>query len=565
MNHSLTIEVSKRTGTYADTLEAIGIASLLNELHYANVVVRDCGGEFFVIGENGPSPDSWPQVTPGFPYVWKREVTDAKTKKTTLVARPSLPEVLDYLAAKEQNERWKLFSDSQKKNRTAKIAGDAGVDTPEPPPKTYFTASTLESMRKGWDGDRELAKWLNDDPGRAIDWVRAQLTGAPAPSVTPEISNSQIFNPIGGKGLHKPKSAISTPNSLPDMLIRPFAEWMKFRGLWAGMLLHRSGDDFKFFVIEPADISLAELRQIHRRLQEINPWGVIRLDIWAIFECLRILINQSEAMQSDGISIFGRRPRAVIQGLRLAYFKSLGAAAAIMNEALFPLPDWFQIHSTEDAVAYLQIIEDTIGDAQTGKFSGCLGSLTEDHSDEGRILQQYRSWLLSGQLADLLQFHSQFAVFTMHQRGVKKFVREFQTTTLDLLFGRAFPQETALQEIIHNEGFLSVARAVRDATIYADLKNRPVSFGLAQTWKQKLKAGDRDFLAAVAEFTQQQNWLTQHRFKGAGHMVQTGHLDELVTLIDRFGAELVGSLLLAYGYARTPKSKKTDELEVLSQ
>jgi len=48
-------------------------------------------------------------------------------------------------------------------------------------------------------------------------------------------------------------------------------------------------------------------------------------------------------------------------------------------------------------------------------------------------------------------------------------------------------------------------------------------------------------------------------------MVQTGHLDELVTLIDRFGAELVGSLLLAYGYARTPKSKKTDELEVLSQ
>ena len=83
MNHSLTIAVAKRTGTYADTLEAIGTASLLEELHYANVVVRDGGGEFTVTGHNGPAPDSWPPVTPGFPYVWKSEVTNAKTKEKT--------------------------------------------------------------------------------------------------------------------------------------------------------------------------------------------------------------------------------------------------------------------------------------------------------------------------------------------------------------------------------------------------------------------------------------------------------------------------------------------------
>jgi hypothetical protein len=243
----------------------------------------------------------------------------------------------------------------------------------------------------------------------------------------------------------------------------------------------------------------------------------------------------------------------------------LGTAAAIMNDALFPLPDWFQISSQEDAVAYLQIIADTIGDPKAEKTGGSLHSLNESHSDEGRILQQYRTWLLTGQLSDLLDFHAHFAAFTMHQRGAKKYVNEFQTTTLDLLFGRAFPQETALNHIIHNEGFLSVARSVRDATIYADLKNRPVSFGLAQTWKQKLKAGNPDFVAALAEFIQEQNWITQHRFKGAGHMVQTSHLDDVVTLIDTFGAELIGSLLLAYGYSRTPKSPKPDETEVSAQ
>jgi len=560
MTHSLTIVVAKRTGTYADTLEAIGTASLLEELSYENVILRDTGGEFSISADNGPLPDSWPPVTPGYPYVWKSEVT--KIKVTSAVPRPAIPDVIDYLARKEQNERWKVFNNSQNKSQSAK---PAGVDAPEPPPKSFYTASTLESMRKGWDGDRDLALWLSADPVRALAWVQSELTSAPAPATLPEISNSQIFNPIGGKGLHKPKTSFGTPASLPDSLIRPFAEWMKFRGLWQGMLLHRSGDDFKFFVIAPSDISLRKLSEIHGLLQKANLWGGVRLDIWAAFECLRILIHQSEAVHASGISIYGRRPRAIIQGLRLAYFKSLGTAAAMMNEALFPLPDWFQINSVQDATAYLQIIEDTIGEAQSGKFSGCLGSLTEDHSDEGRILQQYRSWLLTGQLPDLLEFHAQFAAFTMRQRGAKKYVREFQTTTLDLLFGRAFPQETALQDIIHNEGFLSVARAVRDATIYADLKNRPVSFGLAQTWKQKLKAGDRDFLAAVAEFTQEQNWLTQHRFKGAGHMVQTVHLDDLVTLVDKFGAEIVGSLLLAYGYARTPKVQKESEPEVIPQ
>ena len=82
----------------------------------------------------------------------------------------------------------------------------------------------------------------------------------------------------------------------------------------------------------------------------------------------------------------------------------------------------------------------------------------------------------------------------MALRAANKYSVEFTTPTLDLLFGRAFPQELAMQEIIHDEGFLSVARSVRDATIYADLKNRPVSFGLAQNWKQKLKSGDAEFL-----------------------------------------------------------------------
>jgi hypothetical protein len=265
MTHALTYTVPKRTGTYADTLEAIGVASLLEELHYSTVTIRDSGTGFSILAADGPNPASWPPVTPGFPFVWKDDATGN--------APPSLPQVLDYLAAKAQNERWKKFNDSQKKSRSAQAAIEAGIEVPERPTQTYFTASTIESMRKGWNGDRELALWIGENPAAALSWVRAELDGGHLSVPTPTVSNSQLFNPIGGKGVHKPKTSLSAPSSLPDSLIRPFAEWMKFRGLWRGMLLYRSGDDFKFFVLEPSEISSRELDVIHSQLQKSSIWG----------------------------------------------------------------------------------------------------------------------------------------------------------------------------------------------------------------------------------------------------------------------------------------------------
>ena len=53
---------------------------------------------------------------------------------SSAVPRPAIPDVIDYLARKEQNERWKVFNNSQNKSQSAK---PAGVDAPEPPPKSF--------------------------------------------------------------------------------------------------------------------------------------------------------------------------------------------------------------------------------------------------------------------------------------------------------------------------------------------------------------------------------------------------------------------------------------------
>jgi hypothetical protein len=116
-----------------------------------------------------------------------------------------------------------------------------------------------------------------------------------------------------------------------------------------------------------------------------------------------------------------------------------------------------------------------------------------------------------------------------------------------------------MNEIVTNVGFLSIAKAIRNATIYSVGERAPVKistrFGLAQEWKQKLRAGKAEFVAAVADFVQQYNWEVINRFKREYHVVSTEDLNHLSQLIESNSPETVGLLLLAYGYAQAPKTE----------
>ena len=65
------IRCARRTGTYADILEAIGIASLIEEMGSASPpFIAEDGGAFQIQWES--SPASRPPG-PGYPYIWVSE------------------------------------------------------------------------------------------------------------------------------------------------------------------------------------------------------------------------------------------------------------------------------------------------------------------------------------------------------------------------------------------------------------------------------------------------------------------------------------------------------------
>ena len=548
----------RSTGTYADALQAIGTATLIRELYGARPVVTQTNGAFRIDWE---SSGSCRAPEPGFPYIWVR-----KNEPT----RPAVSDVLDYETERQKRDAYNEWKKTLNKHTGLSDSLEAqGVSAPEEPSSDFALASILASMRKGWWADLELAKWLAEDQDRARAWAEKRLSGDSFVGA-PRVTNSQILNPIAGKGVSAPKTKVRSAGSVPKELVDPFSEWMKMRGMWTAMLAYRNDDDFKFYVIEPSDIRISALKRVRDELRRRNIWGGVRLDIEATLRCAEVLIRHSERFHvedddaEDDNSLWwedisGKSPAEVISGLRLAYFMSLGTAAALMNDSLMPLPGWFKINDRDDADAYLRLIDEAIG-SDSGRADkrsyGCLASLNEKKSDDGAILQQFRTWLLTGHYDELLEFHSRFAEHLMQRFGSNDFARPFSTVYLDTLFIRGFN----MKDIVSSRGFLSVARAVRNATIYAARSQTPfdVRFGLAQRWKQVIKSGEADFVTELSQFVQDYNWENIHRRESRFHRVSTEDLDDVIDLIGVHEQELIGSLLLAYGYSYRPRDHQAE-------
>ena len=548
--------VPKRTNTYADVLEAVGLASLVEELTVPGVRILDQGDRFILEGKELPQIEQWPEVEPGYPFIYLKK--DGNSPKGW---------VLDYDREKEKAEVFREFrkATDKKREKMLQTLREQGMDAPPSPVSEYQMALFLAMMRKGWSSDKQIFLWLQEDILRTAFWIKANLENSNDIKESPPVSNSQVFNPISGKGVHRPKPDSTTPGSIADEVVNPFSEWLKYRGAYRAMLPYRVDGDFKVFVIEPADIRLSSLMKLHIELRRLGLWGWLRLDIETPLRLTELLIQHSDVLGND-IMLRSRRPRDTVRGLHQAYFQSLGAAAALMNYSFTALPSWFVINDREDANAYIRLIHSFVGRKEKDGVTGCLLSLNEDHSGDVPVLQQFRRWLANGDQKDFLLFCYRFALHVMERMGKDEWVKMLLTINLDSILIRGYN----MQAIVEGKGFKSVARAVREATVFAlqaqkqKKHEREVRFGLAQKWKQKIKGGNAEFIAELSEFVQQYNWESENldiKSPGDGwkhHKVNAGDLDEVIALVNQHGVELVGMLLLAYGYARVPKAVNED-------
>jgi hypothetical protein len=134
--------IDKKTGTYAETLEAVGLASAARELGFRGVRVTDKGTHFRIHSEQDSVAHG--VLSAGYPYIW------LKSKE------PECPTIrfFDYEGEKEKRDA------AKKVGKKAKTVLDAvEIEAPAVHPDLN-PATMLASMRKGWNGDRDLALWI---------------------------------------------------------------------------------------------------------------------------------------------------------------------------------------------------------------------------------------------------------------------------------------------------------------------------------------------------------------------------------------------------------------------
>lgn len=551
------------TGTYADTLVALGLAKLLRALGSEDVrIQRPPEAGYFLVSSRTSVEDASAEP---FQHLFPRIATKGEPT--------SSGSDIDYDVEKAKRAR---FFEWKKANPKAKPDQLGEGVMPEPPRRDYALISSLVDMMKPIAGSTYAKASSILEQGNFGLYAEAALEGFAKLDGNPEriegfvrqragkaklelsVSSVQIFNPMAGKGMNADK-----PNNIGmGGLDAPIpVEMLKFSGWWRGAVAAtpRKTKDLKVMVVAPTDIAETDLESIMTGFREVFfGGGAVQIDIMAALSLTEVLLGHHEVVPSKR-----GRPRNVLAGLNSAYFQNLGSAKGVSNLSFIGLPEWVEVQDDPDRQLWLEVLRE---------HKGILSRLDESRSEAHSLLELYRDFLSLGLLDRFLEFLVDYGAYALGVADRGKPIQWFTTTLLRRVFMGLDSGTGSLGEILENPGFQSIAGAIRRSTrgaLYAKKLGNDrvyeVRYGLAQELKRKALYKS-EFAAALAGFISEymtENLRAADRSKRQRPAVTTTDLEQVIALMDKHDSETVAMLLIAYGYAKEPRDADepvTDDL-----
>jgi hypothetical protein len=563
----------KSTGTFADTLAAYGLAAVLSEI-VERADKRWSGQKVWI-------RDAGPYYTIELPTELREEWVDQceffSLAKPIRTRGQPVKQVKDALDLDEGWERFRAFQKAQEAlKKTARREGQANnelqaqLNDSRPTPEFWTMAFVGErkmqaiqiynaaivqwhTTRKYFAENLKTILKLAATPDADVEAIAKEWAETvPKDGLKVKFTASQLFNPIQGKGQNRAKADALAMGNLDSFWL---VEFLKAVGLWQCMVPRtvRNSDDRKAYVLAPIALALDAHDRIFRKFAE-RLWNdtSVKMDITAALLYTQALLEYSEAGQQDELDLYGRGPEDVVAGLHVATYKLLSRNAyTMMNLGFIGLPRWTGAVKTRKRAQELkEVIEEHLDVIRT---------IEEERSDGYNLLVRYRDFLSGQQLDAFFDFVVGYSQYLTHELAQRHFwVKPFTTQNLGRLFMGTEPQ---FKEIVENEGFRRIAYAIRHSTVIPQyLKDKEglyeVRYGLGMELKRKA-AYPKDFLVALSDFVHEYNRENAQKAESKGQQrrknVREGDLDEIVRLVDNFGSEVVGNLLVAYGYATEAK------------
>lgn len=574
--------VPKTSGTYAETLEAYGLAIILDEIFRANdiqkpkVKIQDTDG-FYVISARTEVTEEMVRNTPyfnAFPYI--------KTEKDKNTNLPS--GFIDYVKEKEIHDNFRDFKKSI--SNLDRNGYKKAIENYENKPHFDYDIFSkiqvnslggyLKAFNNVFTNKDYYSEFLKQilllysslqDDAKSVDDNFRKLKKENKFNKIEKIKSLQFFNPHQGKGVNSEKSNSISLKQLPLFW---FKEYLKMAGCYKSMLVEdvKVSDqkwDSKFYVVEPRSLELNLLNTIYRSFKpSITGISSVKLDISSILRYTKIFIEKSEEYQQKKPSFSKRfNPQEFVSGFHTAYQKNLGQNPAVSNIGYLRLPDFIEISSYEEGNKWIHILDEHVR---------VISKINEDIGSTTSMLHHYRQFLSSGVLDEFFEFNFEYAALLMHDIALpnrhagKRWLEPF---ALNLLEEFLMSAEKEFKPILEVEGFRNVAKAIRKSTIseqYRKAKGKQqfdICYGMAQDLKRKSPYKE-DLVTYLSEFIANYNAETARFVERHPELAKAGKvratvkmqdIDELVGLIDEYGSDVIGKLLSAYGYALDRKEK----------
>src|SRR5713226_1311294 len=542
--------IDKRSETSADTLLAIGFASLLGYIHRKlygtadDILIQDAGPYYTIslphsIGTNDlPKSLDLPMLLP---------LSNSKLREK----QEKQGKTLDGFNYNEQMERSRAYREQVKKLPAEFQTPDARVkrapelleiigEEPDTRLSHYQTisqmkiASSFNELAQRWTELTEEQKQLhvnllltlfsspdNDLVEAIASWQKLAKEHNIRGNVL--VTALQIINPTTGKGANRGKaSELAIGNQDSFWLL----ELLKFKGFMdaAAPLVIKESKDRKTYVLQPKTIELSTL-------------------------------------------------------------KDMSSAYATMNVAAINLPSWLPEMNSLDQVKEAE----SLLDEHIRLIQQIRNSKGEEGSEEFELLHLYRDFLSGHDLRPFWKFTAAYSSYLVSAREKNRYVQQLTTSGLEKLIMNSHNESTKLAEITNNEGFKHIAYAIRQSTVIAQYRRAQlkdptivtyeVRYGLGQELMRE--AGYREkFMVALCEFLQKYSaetareeekvanrlgrklTLEDRRTYNLRANIANTDIDEIAALIDRFkSSELICSMLVAYGYARDSRKSSNEDIE----
>lgn len=566
-------KVKKRIGTYSETIEAFGLANLLNEIqnrldfNRPKLWIEDKGlfYELTSIPEIQPEQIIKLNYFPLFQYVVRdssetfdesyfdyRKQRDLKKERQELTQK-----VYNDFGGKNKSEQLnqKLKEIERIYSETKYISPQLDVYSQLITPNNFVGFDKLyRNISSNKEAFPKIVKAILD----YYSEKKIELNTKSLSNFNDFVTALQIFNPTTGKGQNKGKAAGASAGPIK---LNWISETMKISGALTNMLcqLVKVGSSYDMKIVVP-DFKKAEYskqKQIALSFKK-NTKGNTPLKV----DILNLLIVNSQLIENtDEYKNF--KARNILKGLHSAYQKDLGQNKAVVNISELQTPNFIEFDTEDGAKDWVEFLNEQI------KIIGSIEELGDGDATQGLIA--YRTFLTSSNFQSWAKFIFWYAKHVMSNFSRNKFALPFKVKSLNKFFKKMNMNEFKVSEIISNEGFQKVAYAIRKSTVTLqytpkDKRKFEIRYGVAQALQNKSKSS-KDLAEFIGEFIGTYNAETarfkekhpETESKTIRSIVKDFELNNFFSLIDDYPSKVVGALLASYGFALTENDGNKDE------